>query len=270
MTTSAFAAPGTSFLVRARAAVRCTVLGLLGLSTLHPAHAQTTVAGTLPGEFAVAPSGAATYRVPIQVPPGVAGMEPKLALVYSSQAGNGIMGVGWNIEGLSAITRCPQTMASDGVRGRLSYTAQDRFCLDGQRLMVVTGSYGAADSEYRTEIDGFSRIRALGVAGGNTANGPASFVVQTKTGLTLEFGNTADSRVEAQGKSVVRVWALTRMTDAKGNRIDFSYSEDNAAGEYALSAVSYAGRSVQFFYEPRPDPWLGYELGSKVSVRQCS
>ncbi|RTL57720.1 MAG: hypothetical protein EKK46_02610, partial [Rhodocyclaceae bacterium] len=44
----------------------------------------------LGGQFSVNETGAATYTVPIQVPPGTAGIEPKLALSYNSQTGNGL------------------------------------------------------------------------------------------------------------------------------------------------------------------------------------
>ncbi len=230
-----------------------------------PVLAQTTVAGKIPGEFSVSPSGAAVYRIPIEVPPGVAGMQPQLALSYNSQSGNGIMGVGWSIEGLSAIGRCPKTLATDGVRGAVRLNTEDRFCLDGQRLINVAGAYGAAGSEYRTELESFSRITAHGSAGGSAANGPERFTVQTKAGLTLEYGATADSRIEAQGKVVVRLWALNRMTDASGNAIDFTYVEDQAGGQYLIDTVSYAGRNVKFHYEDRPDRFVGYQSGSKVS-----
>src|SRR5438876_11007167 len=55
---------------------------------------------TLPGNFGVGASGAATYRVPIAVPSGTAGMVPSLSLEYDSQSGNGIAGVGWSVAGL--------------------------------------------------------------------------------------------------------------------------------------------------------------------------
>ena len=234
------------------------------------ALAQTTVVGKIPGEFAVSPSGAATYRIPIEVPPGVAGMQPELALSYNSQAGNGIMGMGWSIEGLSAITRCPKTLSTDGVRGSVNFNIEDRFCLDGQRLINVAGAYGAAGSEYRTELESFSRITAHGAAAGSAANGPERFTVQTKAGLTLEYGATADSRIEAQGKGVVRVWALSQMRDAKGNLIDYRYAEDNANGEFNIAAITYAGdRGIAFEYESRPDILTGFEVGGKTrqSVR---
>lgn len=87
--------------------------------------------------FAVANSGVATITVPIQVPRGIGGMEPQLALNYASDAGNGLLGQGWNLSGTSAITRCPRTELHDGVRGAVTFGANDRFCLDGQRLVLV-------------------------------------------------------------------------------------------------------------------------------------
>jgi hypothetical protein len=219
------------------------------------------------GSAAVSPSGAAEYRIPIQVPPGVSGMEPKLALAYSSQAGLGVAGWGWGLDGVSAITRCPRTMAQDGVRGTIGFDANDRFCLDGQRLMVVSGAYGASGSEYRTEMESFSKIVAYG------SSNPSNFLIKTKAGLTMEYGNTADSRIEAQGKAAVRVWALNKVTDVKGNYYTLSYTEDNANGDFRLTRIDYTGNagqapvnSVQLGYESRPDSYVRYVGGAKVKM----
>ncbi|OOG37307.1 hypothetical protein B0B52_18370 [Polaromonas sp. A23] len=219
--------------------------------------AQTTVAGTTPGQFSVNESGAATYSIPIQVPPGVAGMQPQLSLEYNSQSGNGLLGMGWSLSGLSSITRCPKIMATEGMRGGVNLAASDRFCLDGKKLILAGGSYGAADSVYRTELDSFSNITAVG--GDNSTNasytGPLSFKVQTKAGLTLDFGSTADSRIEAQGKNAILTWALAAVTDAKGNVMTLAYNENNATGSFEPTSIAYAGgaASVAFAYEARTD-----------------
>ncbi|OOG39667.1 hypothetical protein B0B52_13570 [Polaromonas sp. A23] len=225
--------------------------------------AQTTVAGTTPGQFSVNESGAATYSIPIQVPPGVAGMQPQLSLEYNSQSGNGLLGMGWSLSGLSAITRCPRTMAQDGARGGVNYDMNDRFCLDGQRLVLVSGTYGAANSEYRTERESFSKIIAYGTAG----NGPAYFTMQTKAGLTMELGNTADSQIEAQGKPTVRVWALNRVQDVKTNFMTFGYYESADSSVYAPLTISYGGNTVSFEYDTaRFDKSPGYVSGSLVQT----
>src|SRR5258707_1068210 len=144
-----------------RAVTRFCVF-LIGFLPSFVSFGQATVAGSTPGSFRVTETGAAEYRIPIQVPPGVASTEPRLALVYNSQAGNGLLGVGWNLEGLSAITRCPRTMAQDGVRGGINYDANDRYCLDGQRLVGVSGTYGTDGAEYRTERESFSKVISYG------------------------------------------------------------------------------------------------------------
>jgi hypothetical protein len=233
------------------------------------ALAEVAVAGFTPGSFEVTPAGAASYTIPIQVPPGVAGMEPKLALAYSSQAGNGPIGVGWSLSGLSGITRCPRTLAQDGVRGSVNFDANDRFCLDGERLMLIAGTYGADGAEYRTERESFAKVVSYGTAG----SGPAWFKVWTKAGQIMEYGNTADSRIEAAGKPIARVWVVNKIADTKGNYLTVTYTEDNANGDYSPSRIDYTGNtgtgaapfnSVQFVYETRPDTISTYYVVAPI------
>jgi Salmonella virulence plasmid 65kDa B protein len=132
-------------------------MAMLLMAAASPA--QTLNAGKTPGQFAVSASGAATYSIPIQVSPGIAGMQPKLSLEYSSQAGNGIVGAGWNLAGLSSITRCPRTMAQDGVRGSVNYDGNDRYCLDGQRLMLT--DIGGNSVTYESGTGQKSRISVI-------------------------------------------------------------------------------------------------------------
>ena len=138
-------------------------------------------------------------------------MQPSLALSYNSQAGNGLAGMGWSLSGFSAIHRCQATYVQDGFSGGINYDANDRFCLDGERLIRInTGlTYGAPGQEYRTEHESFTRIVSVGGTDGN----PAYFRAWAKSGQIMEFGNTEDSRVQAATqprgvvRSEIRLWA---------------------------------------------------------------
>lgn len=251
-----------------RRVIQATIIGLgLGLP-FQGALAQTMA---LPGKFDVNASGAATYTVPIAVPPGTAGMHPSLTLEYSSQGQNGIMGMGWSLGGLPSVTRCPQTVAQDGVRGTVNFNGNDRFCLDGQRLMVISGSYGADGAEYRTEIESFARVISHGTAG----NGPAWFEVHTKSGQVMEFGHSTDSQLLAQGTSTARVWAVNKISDTVGNFYTVTYTNDPANGQDYPIEIEYTGNAtagitpynkVQFVYASRPDIVPLYQAGSLTRV----
>ena len=230
------------------------------VTATQSAHAEELV-GSIPGQLSVQ-QGAAVYSIPIEVPPGVAGMQPDLAITYNSNGGNGLLGVGFSLSGLSVITRCGQTIAQDGRKGGVYYDARDRFCLDGQRLIAISGSDGGNGTEYRAEIDGYSKI----VSHGQQGSGPAWWRVQTKSGQVMEFGNTADSRIEAQGKSTVRLWAVSRIEDTVGNGIDFRYHEDNGNGEYYPMRITYAGNSVEFEYGQRQDMSSIYQVGGRIRI----
>jgi RHS repeat-associated protein len=236
---------------------------------MGPARAADSAPAMLtPGQFAVSPTGAFNYKVPIAIPPGTAGMEPDLSLDYSSQSGDGTVGWGWMLSGLPSIGRCPRTIAQDGVHGSVNFDANDRFCLNGQRLVAISGTYGADGTIYRTELEGFSQVVSHGTAG----TGPSYFTVQTKAGQTMEFGNTTNSKVLATGTTNVRVWAVDKITDSKSNYLTATYTNDTTNGQAYPVEIDYTGNSnsglspfnsVKLIYNTsRLYPVAAYQAGS--------
>ncbi len=204
--------------------------------------------GTIAGQFQVSPSGAASYSIPITVPPGVAGMEPELGLQYSSQSGNGLLGIGWSLSGLSSISRCNKTIAHDGS----AYASSGRLCLDGQRLKLVQGSYGADGANYRTDIDSFKAVTAVG----STDAATSYFELKTKSGLTYTYGN-ANVRVVIPQSSMQYLWPISRIEDSAGNYITFNYDFDAYSRSYQIRDIEYGGHTsgtphslkVEFTYD---------------------
>lgn len=237
-------------------------------------HASQAGVGRTPGAPTVTADGEAAYSIPLALPPGTAGLTPVLSLEYRHRAPGGLLGIGWGIGGLSQIARCPRTIAQDGISAPVSASADDRFCLDGRRLVVVNGvAYGAPGAEYRTEIESYARIRHYT----GTGAGPQYFVVEAANGRILEYGATPDSRQDGgvNTANFARIWALNRIRDRSGNVIDFQYVEDAANADFYISAVRYnsnpaAGlaptHEVSFVYEDRPSNEVdsGYVAGSPI------
>lgn len=199
----------------------------------------TAAAGRTEGHPGVSPTGAAQYSIPIWVPPGIRGVQPKLAIRYDSHAPVGMMGRGWFLEGMSVIARCNRTYAQDGSPGPVTLTTSDAFCLDGVRLRSTgTGTY-------QTEIANFATVSSSGTAG----NGPASFTAKGKDGLTYEYGGTTDSRVLAAGSTTAYVWALNKVTDRNGNYMTLTYYQ--AGGGYVPLTIKYTATtsSATFPYQ---------------------
>ena len=60
-------------------------------------HTVAQSVGDMGGAFSVSESGAATYTMPFELPDGIDGVRPELGLVYNSQSGNGVAGMGVSI-----------------------------------------------------------------------------------------------------------------------------------------------------------------------------
>ncbi|OZY87300.1 hypothetical protein CBP51_10065 [Cellvibrio mixtus] len=221
----------------------------------------------IPAEFDVNNSGQATYKIPVITAPGSAGLVPNVSLNYSSGGGNGIAGLGWSLSAYGAISRCRQTEGIDGVAKPITWTSEDRFCLNGERLLLASGTYGASGSTYKTEIDSFTRVTAVGGVAGH----PDYFTVEYKDGIIETYGNTTDSsnsknQLSAGNSSTVLDWALSKRSDSADNKIVFTYVKDVDGQridtiDYAFGATSTRGAYLQLNYESRNDPISGYVAG---------
>lgn len=232
--------------------------------------------GSLSGAVNVSQLGGMTYSIPLEIPEGINGMQPNLAITYNSQGGNGIMGWGWNISGLSAITRTGQTVYHDGHKGGVTFndfSGEDRFMLDGQRL-IRHPYYRYYSYYYRTEMDSQTEITSTKE---NTSH-YVKFKARTADGHEIEYGYTEDSRIEAQGKNEVLTWLVNKISDKNGNSIIFYYSENNETGEHSIDSIRYTVHEstegpnvepefcIRFNYHPTKRnyifSWIG---GSKVT-----
>lgn len=192
--------------------------------------------GATKGQFSVS-NGAATYHLPIEVPPGINGFEPKIGITYSSQAGNGIAGYGWNISGLSSINKVGSNKYYDNKNTVVNYSSDDRYMLDGQRLLLKSGVYGMDGAEYQTE--NYSNLKITSHGSPQSNYGPEYFKVQYPNGNIAYYG-----RQYAFGGSTRTntVYALTYVTTPQNVVITYSYINNN--GNLLISSISYGFRST--------------------------
>jgi len=215
-----------------------------------------------PGDasFSVDDSGTGHDHIALWVPPGRAGMQPELSLEYSSSGGDGMLGVGWGLAGLSRITRCKGLRQSGVVAPPVLWGESDSFCLDGEPLVADSDHF----SYRRFHDDGSIIYRAR-----TSVNGDADYwQMYTRSGRIITFGRTTDSRVEVSrylptGTSKTMTFAVSRVEDRTGNFMTVTYSGMNGGGDIRPTRIDYTGsasdptthRAVVFDYDltSRPD-----------------
>jgi len=237
---------------------------------------STALVGSIRGNFRVNEQGDATYSIAILAAPGTAGVTPQISLDYSSGGGDGMVGIGWTVGGLSSISRCRQTVAQDGGVSGITLGASDRFCLDGQRLILTSGAYGGNGSTYRTEIDSYAVVTSYGTTTGN----PTYFSVRRKDGSISYYGSYTNvvgaTQFTTPGNSTTPAvsWDIGLFQDNVGNPIKFTYIDDIYG--HRISRIDYAyatnfaaaGNSntfIEFQYQSRPDPRSGFVAGIQLT-----
>lgn len=197
-------------------------------------------------------TGASQYNVPIKIPMGTAGMMPNVSINYNSQTGNGILGIGWSLGAGSSIMRTGKSLDLDGVETTTLSGTDDRFALDGERLVLISGSNEAVGAQYATVLETYSRV-TVKMAG----DGAKYFEVMYKDGKVAEYGSIDNARRSFAlcSGTVNFAYLLYKVTDVNGNFMTFTYDKNHNS---VLKSIDYTGNvaaginpyaKVSFYYE---------------------
>lgn len=181
----------------------------------------------------VSESGALTMSVPIVGYNTPQDFQPEIAINYSSFCGNGSLGYGWSIGGLSVITRVAKCKYYDGYADGISSSIEDAFALNGQRLIKLKR---VADKIFFQTSRGNVKVVAQ-----LNENAIKNFVVFYPDGSKAIF-TTNNSNV----------YYIDKITNKIGRSISYTY--ESISNHYRIKSISYGMQGegvVKFCYMRR-------------------
>lgn len=205
------------------------------LSITTPSIAKSSSIATIGKSWgAVGPTGMASFVLPIPASSG-RGWDPQLSLTYSSQAGNGPFGIGWNL-GLGQISRrtnkgVPRYTDHDEIVGHDGEVWMPELADDGTIKSRLESTYNEVDIGSHTVVRYWPRVEsdfALRERWQPQGDEPPFWLVHGSDGSLHVYGKTAASR-RADPDNPLRVssWRLCESMNAHGEHICFDYTIDD-------------------------------------------
>lgn len=196
-------------------------------------------------------TGGATYGVSVTLPQGRAGLTPTVRLQYDSNTGNGVGGLGWNMEFM-----CIKRQTDKGLP---NYNNGDTFIFQGEELVPLTDGTWRCENErqfYRfqqKDKDGDGEVDAWEVT---EPNGTKHILGQHRGSNGL--WSVVEHPDKQNGTPFDRTycWMVDETIDLHGNNIQYEYTLGN--GVLYPSRISYselggAAHEVYFSYADRAD-----------------
>lgn len=254
-------APGAAWVIAYRDERDETLWHRLGATTHDPAglisasalHFSEWYAGPDPGAWhyrwnppaASTFSGAATYRYPIELPPGRGGLTPNIDFSYSSRGVDGLvlsnqdqgpLGLGWSLNNIE-ISRNGTELYDDGAHVFVMHADNFQLVLNGASYdLQPNGSTSGSIVNYYAKDGPQLFIQRIYDPAATTANVDKFYwIVKTPDGTTYRLGYTLEAEsgqsgfvttvghAGAQaGRSGIR-WRVDTATDLYGNQIQYDY-----------------------------------------------
>ena len=180
-------------------------------------------------------SGTGHLSIPLALPPGRNGVEPRLELVYSTGAGNGPFGLGWSVS-LPGVRR--QT-----AKGVPRYDeGRDVYVLSGAEDLVPVEALSTT-TRYRPRTEGlFARIvRHAGPSDSHWEVRSTDGLISTY-GTPGAFPDDPAAVADPADRRRVYAWQITRTADSFGNHVAYEYLRDSGS-EARTTGTSSTRRS---------------------------
>ncbi|MDV7696738.1 DUF4225 domain-containing protein [Chryseobacterium soli] len=208
------------------------------IKAANPSEGIVSIAPPSPNSM-----GSVTTSFPIKLPAGRAGMQPSLNVGYSSEGGNGWMGLGWDMS-VPAITIDTRwgVPTYDGGKETELYT------LGGEQLTfeVSPGVFALpnrnegfdkgrqADRQFYPRIEGaYNRIIRKGADPKNYV-----WIVTSKDGTRSYFGGDEtginENAVLKDANGNIGYWGLYKTVDTNGNYVKYQYDRSVYSSSGAL------------------------------------
>lgn len=184
--------------------------------------------GAINEESGVNPNGSSFVKVKLDIPDSPLKFQPDLSLCYNSFSSNGSLGWGWNLAGVSKISRISKCFYYDGYSASLDLNdVNNAFELDGVRLIKKNATADSINFE-----SAYGQVHVIGYLSGNKIS---YFVTRYPNGCISYFR-------ESSGNS----YLLSEAIDAKGLRMFYTYEQYN--GEKLLSTIFYNNSQVKIVF----------------------
>jgi RHS repeat-associated protein len=243
---------GTLSLPEGPAPLRFNINSIKGLEAANPSAGVPGIEGLEANN-----TGSASFSIPIEIPPGRAGMTPRVAVTYSSDGGNGILGRGFDLQAGGRIATDTRwgVPRFNGTAANTGGFERDAYLLDGVKLEQYgpignTISYRALREAKHERIERVIR---------ENNRDTDYWVVTDRRGTKRVYGKSAGAW-SGRSESEKHVWELEEERDIFGNTIKYRYAGGN--GQLFLEEIEYTGSEKQgglaaygviFEYEGRQD-----------------
>ena len=186
-----------------------------------------------------ASEGSASFNMKLQLPGGVRGLTPELAVSYSSGSGYGVLGKGFTLSGIESIS-------IDTRLGLPEYNGKDTYLINGIKVRYEGGGW----KEERKQR--YAAIKNEWVEGRGSGN---YFEIREKEGRVKIYGKRKWSG-GSEGRKYI--YYLDEVTDSFGNIIEYNYERERGGEgeEVVLKEIVYGKekeRRIKIEYEGRED-----------------
>jgi RHS repeat-associated protein len=231
------------------------------IKAANPSEGIVSIAPPTPNSM-----GSVTTNFPIKLPAGRTGMQPSLNVSYSSEGGNGWMGMGWDmsVPAVSIDTRWGVPTYGDMDGDSVDDGKETEiYTLGGEQLTfeVSPGVFAmpnrnegfnkdrVPDRQFYPRVEGaYSRIIRKGINPDNYV-----WVVTSKDGTASYFGGdetgVKENAVLRDANGNIGHWGLYKTIDANGNYVKYEYDKPiysssgaigNGGKEMYVKKIEYA------------------------------